>query len=618
MTRGRIALLLLIFSLLVAALVIKGMMREEAGPLEEAQLKTFFPKGSSTDDIERIEIFLGREPSKKVVLERQEQRWTIPTLYNVPADEEKVSKFLETIEGLHGELRSQSSEVLGDYSLDEASALHFVLFEEKDGEPLVHLLMGKGRWKEGFVREEGSDAVYRVPANLREMAGIFGSKPAPPRSSVWMRKLILELKKEEIQTLSIRWPDKSLVLKRREVSSEAEGESQHQGGPEAQKEVSWEVQAGGPGRDLRLSSLEGILSALGGLRVKDAVDPEKRKEWGLADPPYRLEVSLPGGKRHLITGGRPDLKGDGYIMVDQDPVVYRVNSWTFQRLFPPGGRLFELSGPGIREPEIMEIKWSAEPFDLHFAKKGDRWTPQGPIKGLRTRDERIKEMAGAISRLKPADYTDIKEPRELGLLDPWTTISVTLKGGESRIIKVGSEARSHKGRYALVRDGGTPVVISSSDLKRIAPRAKDVLDLRVFPAGISEVRSVKVSSEMGDFVLTLKGKKWRLEMKGEVKGADSQKVRRWLSRLGSVSALDLLERGDAPEGRRLQMTLLWGSGRQRVYEVWEGGVFRNPDLQVDLKLSDESVKEFFLNPMELLPEPKGEGSAGTRQPPAGK
>ncbi len=90
---------------------------------------------------------------------------------------EKISAFLTTVSSLEGELRTDQSELLRDFRLDDTQALHLRLYTDTFDTPAVHLLAGKGSGRQGFMRRADATRVYSVNLNVHNEAGLAGDAP---------------------------------------------------------------------------------------------------------------------------------------------------------------------------------------------------------------------------------------------------------------------------------------------------------------------------------------------------------------------------------------------------------------------------------------------------------
>ena len=119
----------------------------------------------------------GTQPENVVRLRRQENAWVAASYYNAPVQTEKISAFLTTVSSLEGELRTDQSELLRDFRLDDTQALHLRLYTDNFDTPAVHLLAGKGSGRQGFMRRADATRVYSVNLNVHNEAGVAGDSP---------------------------------------------------------------------------------------------------------------------------------------------------------------------------------------------------------------------------------------------------------------------------------------------------------------------------------------------------------------------------------------------------------------------------------------------------------
>ena len=136
---------------------------------------------------------------------KTEAGWTVPALWNAPADEKKMKAFMETLSGLKGEERANSTEVLSDFGIRDEEAIHLVLFDET-GEK-THLLAGTKNAGRGnlFLRRKGSNKVYLVPAELASQIGIsMDSTRAKLDANQWANRDLFSLAPDQVQKAEIK------------------------------------------------------------------------------------------------------------------------------------------------------------------------------------------------------------------------------------------------------------------------------------------------------------------------------------------------------------------------------------------------------------------------------
>lgn len=98
--------------------------------------------------------------------------WRIPDLMNAEADRRKIEGLVNQIREAKTELTASGSSFFDDFGVGNEDGVQVNFF---DGEwnPLLTLIIGvKQEGGYSFIRQSGSDRIYRTPGNLLESAGI--------------------------------------------------------------------------------------------------------------------------------------------------------------------------------------------------------------------------------------------------------------------------------------------------------------------------------------------------------------------------------------------------------------------------------------------------------------
>ena len=189
---------------IVIAFVVLGIMyflqqRKRPQTIEGLGEEHVLSEDLSASFAREIKCYLGEEEDEGVHLAKVGDAWTVKNRFDAPADETKVDELLEKIEGLRGELRSSSSDVLKDYGISDENALHLIIYA-KGGTEKAHLLLGKRGPSQGknFLRSEGSSDVYVVSEDLRGPFGVYSeTNDRSPEAKNWLQRTLLELEKDD-------------------------------------------------------------------------------------------------------------------------------------------------------------------------------------------------------------------------------------------------------------------------------------------------------------------------------------------------------------------------------------------------------------------------------------
>ena len=260
-------------------------------------------------NIDRLEVFLGSEPKKKLLLIKKDSGWEIrgPSAeenYPRPAKSSLIENFLSNLSRLSGEERVSDPSFWEKFGLTEEKSLHLVGWQ---GERKVfYLLVGKrGPYGESsFVRLKDSEKVYLVSENLLARFEIWDEAPASPSADPWIDKEILALDLAEIKKLSFFWKGKLQWRLER-------------------KKDRWLIEKGG--RVKEVNGVEEQLRALFPLFAEKVLRPESfRQEIG------RLELETKLATREVLYFS--DSPSTGRYLVQKRAYVYEVSSEVVEKL----------------------------------------------------------------------------------------------------------------------------------------------------------------------------------------------------------------------------------------------------------------------------------------------
>jgi hypothetical protein len=478
--------LVIVLIVLVVLVVLLGRKKEEPELSQEAGLTRLAPEGFLISDVDRLEVFLGSKQDESVRLEKDEAGWRVRSYFNAPGDGEKVSTLLETVRNLEGEFRSSEESVLEDFNLTEDQAVHLSVYKKGDEKPWLSLLVGKNLPNGGFVRRSGEETVYVIDHNLRRDFGLeTDDSEARPEPLVWVKKTILEIKKEDVTRLAMAWPDREVVFEKKETSESVSDVRATEEDVEGSATPRW-VAVGSTGAfSLKEKGVDQILQALEKLTAVDIVDPEEKGAKGLEDPPFRCLIGFIQGEEKTLIGSHPDLEQDGYMMVEgEGKTLFRISRGNFEGVFRKGADLFELPAFAVDEQSLQGMVLDRPDGSLVLSK-----TPEGDIFGLskeptpkRIRQDRAQEMWESLVRISPIDY--VAHPQIGAEFDePTHTATLVMATGNSHVIFFGKPSRNLAGRHMRI-DADTQVfVLGKTDFDRVFPSLDEIFETEAATTG---------------------------------------------------------------------------------------------------------------------------------------
>ncbi len=276
------------------------------------------------EDITEIDII--KPGGVTILLSKKDDKWFIKP-QGFPADMETVDLMLPflkevTLTALVSEAKDYNRYDLGD---DQK-----ITVKVRTGDKLQrHLDVGKAApsYRHTFVRLAGDKNVYHAKGNFR---GNFDETIDTLRD-----KTILSFDKKEIREIQITKGDKTLTLKRKEVSDSADS---NQKSDEAKKSV-WLTPDDNEGDGSKVGSL---LKTLADLECRKYIEGHKKED--LKDPIYM--VRLTGDKEYTLSIFAKDSKD-----VKNYPSVSSQSNYPFELEGNEADKIMIDPGDMVKKPE---------------------------------------------------------------------------------------------------------------------------------------------------------------------------------------------------------------------------------------------------------------------------
>lgn len=499
-----LAPLAVIFAIL-AALVVLKQVQDRPVAIEDhlrERMTALVPETVSTGAVTKLELYAGGAPEDRVVLERDAEDpnvWRVASHYNAPANLEKIEEFVTKLSELRGELRARdvTGDDLSEFELADGEAFHVLAYTGETDAPAAHVLSGRApRSGQVFVRTVDDSTVYVGDVNFRREAQIWSDDIAQaPQPAPWTDTEIVQVERDDVVRLALTMPDKELVFEKREKPSEDAEDEGEALVPPAEPEYEWVLAQGGmPGQDFKRTGLDSALNVLNPLNASEIVDPDTLEEWGLAEPGFKCVVTLDGGANEIvIEGGRPESGPDGYVRLADaaDPVVYKLSSYNFGRLFPKGSDLFDLQSLSLDRDSVTRIEMDLPEAEVVLVKEEDAWTVAQPAADLDVDTTAITTLAGALAGWKASDYTDAAP-----LGEPVRRVSFTMDDGESHVLEIGGPSKAIEGNYARL-DGGDVVAMSRGDVAKVLVEPRNLYRRALLAAHAVEIEAITITPETG-------------------------------------------------------------------------------------------------------------------------
>ena len=561
-----IPFLVILLVLAGLALVRKNAENRPVSIVKQVNLQTLVPEGLISANIAKVELFSGAKPDQKVTLEKKDDTWRVASLFNAPANADETTKFLDKILGMKGEFRgtAETDEKMAGYDLKDDQAFHVCAYKAGEDKPAVDLRIGKAPdYKSVFVRRADDKKVYVESTNLKRDAGVTeppSGENAPksaapedgavPKSSKWIKTDLLKFEKDKITKLALNEPDKALVFERHEKpkppTTEGENATEGEGKTEGEKkeekpakpEYEWKLASGGFYPTFSQPGLQTLLGAYASVNVSDVLDPAKKAEYGLESPQFKAVVSVDGQNDTVLLGGRPKMDDNCYVMVEGAPdgLVYKMDKYKFEQVFPKGTPMFTLPGLTLKKEDMAKVESDGPQGRIVLQPgEGGDWKVVEPALDLEAQKTAVDNLSGALASLKPVDYADASV--DVGTLA--TTVTVTMKDGSTHSVKIGSEARGVEGSYVRIDGKPENLVLAKAEITKLTVAPRDLFVMAVLGKSLDSVNRIEGRNADLKFALFKEGDAWKLERDGNVAKAGSGAADDLLSTLRSLQMKDV-------------------------------------------------------------------------------
>jgi len=428
---------------------------------EEVGLERLMPQTLPTDSISGFDLYHGTKPQEIVRLRKRDGAWVVTSHFDTPGNSTKIQQLLTQLSTLQGELRADSTALLGDFQLTDEQALHLKIYTDASDKPAFYLLAGKGSGSNGFMRRAGEGRVYNVNLYLQSTAGLVsGTTDQAPSAKPWLELRIQNIPKEQVTAVELHSPARGLRFTTQ---------------PSA---PAWQLVSPELKYSVKSDAVEGLVTTLRTLQGDDVADPAQTAEYGLDTPPYRATLTVqPSGQEARQVAVRfgneiPEKNGSRYARLGDTGPVYMVPQWTVQRLFPTLGTLLDLRVLEVPQEEVarLTLQEDGEPWSLerHALAPSPSSTATWQFVGVSdaTVDETaVTSLLGATAQLN-ADDLSASPPSQTGLDRPHLHMTLTLHDGRTERLLLGQAVGQDSGEYYASRGDAAEIFIVSAIIQK--------------------------------------------------------------------------------------------------------------------------------------------------------
>jgi hypothetical protein len=216
---------LLILLGVLSALGALSVLKQVRGPAEPAaELVESTQVGASFDVPSARRVDIHRLESERLAFVKDGSGgWSLASHFGTRVRKEPFESLLRDVSALRGELRAESADLFGDFSITEEKAIQIEVFGADDRK-LAHVLLSarRPRGTQNFVRLAGSDRVFVTDTDLLASLSLFSDTDTLSHRAFADLRLTGGLEVQKVSAIDIAPPlAKSFSLVRKEEPKDA-------------------------------------------------------------------------------------------------------------------------------------------------------------------------------------------------------------------------------------------------------------------------------------------------------------------------------------------------------------------------------------------------------------
>lgn len=323
-----------VLAVLFVVMFLAQMLTDRRGPtVEQGGFETLVDASVEADAIDVVRGWLAASPDTTIELRRTPDGWVAASAHDWPVREDRVTTLLGMLEGLSGEKRSSSADVLADYQLDDETGFHLVAGSD-GGTELLHLVVGKNARGGDFVRRDGSNDVYLTAAGIRSSFGLWGETPTISQRQ-WIDTEVLKVDAKEIDAVTIDGDGVELALTRQfeelPPSSADDEEGADLGGEPGLDRNAYTYAPDGAG-EIDKAKADRLVRSAASLYAYDVADPDSIDAYGLGGDAALVTIRMSDGTEHHLRFGEITADDRRYFMIEGGKPAL-IHKGTPERLF---------------------------------------------------------------------------------------------------------------------------------------------------------------------------------------------------------------------------------------------------------------------------------------------
>ncbi|MEN8762960.1 MAG: DUF4340 domain-containing protein [Thiogranum sp.] len=289
--------------------------------------------------------------NQKLTLARQGEDWVLVEKGRFPADQTKVDRLLNQLRGLQRGLAVATTDgAKRRFSVSDEAFERRITLAQGD-ETLATLYLGTSPgMRRVHARTGDDDAVYTVK---------FGVHDTPVKPGDWEDKTVLQIPREEIETISLA----DLTLSR--IPDKGSPVTPGEGDKQTPDQTSWSSDVLAEGESINQSNADALAEKLARLIIGTVIDPEADLDNGPEDPDLVIDLQRKDKQVIEYRLSKRDTENDYVLKSSSRPEYFRLPVYTGDALIKAASRqqLIIAATDAADEGEAQAVTFESLPAD---------------------------------------------------------------------------------------------------------------------------------------------------------------------------------------------------------------------------------------------------------------
>lgn len=450
-------ILVIVFVCLVTVIFMKKNITPET-PKEEVFREMIQPL-ISLGVVNECDIVLRHAPDSagkkttELKFKKENGVWVLENVHNARVKEKELETFLEKLDNMKGELRSDKKELFEDYGITDEESVHIIL-RGTDGAEITHLVIGtkKPDWGHNFVRDAGATEVYIADKNILALLGFWEDViPEKFDKKRWINLDMVDFDPGEIVSVKITEETAAREENILDITRKTSGDKKEW---IASKDYLF---------SLNSDKVREFLKTIKRTEATGIADPQKTEHFGSSD--WVLTLGIADGKKIVLTRGIKRADGAYYFKVSGNDHAFLIADATFNEFDKRDADFFaknpfDLTEETIKELKVRDIK-KRKTFTAIKSSETSEWKTK---KGAVIDTAKIKDVIEILKNISIEIFPEAKVPKKNIL-----TYEITKTDGRTRNFAISKETTIDGKQYYGLKIETVPsqYYIESDTLKKL-------------------------------------------------------------------------------------------------------------------------------------------------------